>query len=144
MRCTPEGLWLDGVKSTAINVSPVSYTPANKMMLFASYTCPPSDTPAATGNYAKMRLYSFKAWNRDTLRVNLLPCVDTDGAAALYDVVTNTLYHNLQANTALTVSATEVAVSGRMEGPGLFEMLQLLGRDKTVARLRRAADTIRA
>ncbi len=41
------------------------------------------------------------------------------------------------------VHPVRVAVSGRMEGPGLFEMLQLLGREKTVARLRRAADTIR-
>ncbi len=37
------------------------------------------------------------------------------------------------------VHPIRVAVSGRMEGPGLFEMLQLLGREKTVARLRRAA-----
>ena len=31
---------------------------------------------------------------------------------------------------------------GRMEGPGLFEMLELLGRDRTVARLVRAASTL--
>ncbi|MCQ2388343.1 MAG: glutamate--tRNA ligase, partial [Kiritimatiellae bacterium] len=37
------------------------------------------------------------------------------------------------------VHPIRVAVSGRMEGPGLFEMLELLGREKTVARLRRAA-----
>ena len=37
------------------------------------------------------------------------------------------------------VHPVRVAVSGRQEGPGLFEMLQLLGRGKTVARLRRAA-----
>ena len=76
---------------------------------------------------------------------NSSPSANADrGFARTSDVVTDTLHHNLQANTALTVSATEVAVSGRMEGPGLFEMLQLLGREKTVARLRRAADTIRS
>ena len=37
------------------------------------------------------------------------------------------------------VHPIRVAVSGRTEGPGLFEMLQLLGRERTVARLRRAA-----
>lgn len=37
------------------------------------------------------------------------------------------------------VHPVRVAVSGRMEGPGLFEMLQLLGRERTVARLRKAA-----
>ena len=35
-----------------------------------------------------------------------------------------------------------VAVSGRGEGIGLFEMLQLLGRDTTLARLRKAAETL--
>ena len=37
------------------------------------------------------------------------------------------------------VHPVRVAVSGRQEGPGLFEMLELLGREKTVSRLRRAA-----
>ena len=38
------------------------------------------------------------------------------------------------------VHPIRVAVSGRTEGPGLFEMLELLGRDRTVARLRKAAE----
>ena len=37
------------------------------------------------------------------------------------------------------VHPVRVAVSGRGEGIGLFEMLQLLGREKTLGRLRRAA-----
>ncbi len=37
------------------------------------------------------------------------------------------------------VHPVRVAVSGRQEGPGLFEMLELLGRERTVSRLRRAA-----
>ena len=42
------------------------------------------------------------------------------------------------------VHPIRVAVSGRMEGPGLFEMLFLLGKGKTVARLRGAAAKLRA
>ncbi|MBR2838212.1 MAG: glutamate--tRNA ligase [Kiritimatiellae bacterium] len=42
------------------------------------------------------------------------------------------------------VHPIRVAVSGRGEGIGLFEMLQLLGRDKTLARLRHAAETLAA
>ena len=42
------------------------------------------------------------------------------------------------------VHPIRVAVSGRMEGPGLFEMLALLGRDRTVARLRGVAAKLRA
>ena len=40
------------------------------------------------------------------------------------------------------VHPIRVAVSGRGEGIGLFEMLQLLGKDKTLARLRKAAETL--
>ena len=40
------------------------------------------------------------------------------------------------------VHPIRVAVSGRMEGPGLFEMLQLLGKATTVARLQKAADQL--
>jgi glutamyl/glutaminyl-tRNA synthetase len=41
------------------------------------------------------------------------------------------------------VHPLRVAVSGRGEGPGLFELLALLGRDRTVARLRRVVDRLR-
>ena len=40
------------------------------------------------------------------------------------------------------VHPIRVAVSGRGEGIGLFEMCELLGRDKVVARLRKAAETL--
>ena len=38
------------------------------------------------------------------------------------------------------VHPIRVAVSGRTEGPGLFEMLELLGRDRTISRLKAAAE----
>ena len=38
------------------------------------------------------------------------------------------------------VHPIRVAVSGRTEGPGLFEMLELIGKNRTVARLRNAAE----
>ena len=41
------------------------------------------------------------------------------------------------------VHPVRVAVSGLTEGPGLFEMLVLIGRDKVCARLRRAAQRLR-
>lgn len=40
------------------------------------------------------------------------------------------------------VHPIRVAVSGRGEGIGLFEMLQLLGKEKTLARLQKAAETM--
>jgi glutamyl-tRNA synthetase len=42
------------------------------------------------------------------------------------------------------VHPVRVAVSGLTEGPGLFEMLVLLGRDKVCARLRGVAQKLRA
>ena len=41
------------------------------------------------------------------------------------------------------VHPVRVAVSGLTEGPGLFEMLVLIGRDKVCARLRRVAQRLR-
>ena len=97
IRCTPNGLWRNGVQCAAIHVSPQSYTPANRMMLFASYTCDPAATPAPTANYAGVRLYSFKAWDEEggALSLDLHPCIDTDGVTALYDAVSGKLYYNL-------------------------------------------------
>ncbi len=40
------------------------------------------------------------------------------------------------------VHPIRVAVSGRGEGIGLFEMCEILGRDRVVARLRKAADSL--
>ena len=40
------------------------------------------------------------------------------------------------------VHPVRVAVSGRMEGPGLFEMLELLGRERTLARIAKAAASL--
>ena len=37
-----------------------------------------------------------------------------------------------------------IAVSGRGEGIGLFEMLQLLGKETALARLQKAADELAA
>lgn len=37
------------------------------------------------------------------------------------------------------IHSTRLAISGRTMGPGLFEIIILLGRDKTVSRLEKAA-----
>jgi glutamyl-tRNA synthetase len=50
--------------------------------------------------------------------------------------------HGLKA--ALLIHATRVAVTGRANSPGLFEVLELLGRDRTLARMRAAGALIPA
>ena len=106
IRCGPNGFWIDGVSNTVIKVSPVSYTPANKMTLFASYTANTTATPAPSANWAKMRLYSFKAWDNNgaTLKVHLRPCLDTAGVAGLYDAVSGKIYYNKRSGKTFSVS----------------------------------------
>jgi glutamyl-tRNA synthetase len=48
--------------------------------------------------------------------------------------------HGIKAATL--IHATRVAVTGRAASPGLFEVLELLGRDRTLARLRDALPLI--
>ena len=103
IRCASTGFYFDDdlVKS----VTPGSFTPGNRMALFASYnnqTAPTTPTPS--DNFAKMRLYSFKAWDDGgaTLKVDLRPVVDTEDEPALLDLVTGTLYYNLKAGMAFT------------------------------------------
>ncbi|MBQ6926155.1 MAG: right-handed parallel beta-helix repeat-containing protein [Kiritimatiellae bacterium] len=109
VRCAGTGFYFDGnlVKS----VTPANFIPGNRMTLFASYnnqTAPTTPTP--DNNFAKMKLYSFKAWDDDgaALKVDLYPCVDTDGIAALYDGVTGKLYYNRKSGTSFTASPTTV------------------------------------
>ena len=87
------------MKSDTIVVSQANYTPANKMVLFASYRTSISASPSNmqnADNWSKMRLYSFKAYddNGETLKIHLRPCVDTDGVACLYDRVSMELFYN--------------------------------------------------
>jgi len=44
----------------------------------------------------------------------------------------------------LLINATRVALTGQAVAPGLFEVMALLGRDRVVGRLRRAADHLRS
>jgi glutamyl/glutaminyl-tRNA synthetase len=46
------------------------------------------------------------------------------------------------AKAAALIHATRVAVMGRAVSPGLFEVLELLGRDRTTARLRGAMELL--
>lgn len=52
------------------------------------------------------------------------------------------LGERLQISTGRLIHPTRLALSGRTAGPGLFEMMVLLGKEKTVNRLKRAAEYI--
>ncbi len=68
-----------------------------------------------------------------------LPAFDVQSAHDLLAAMAETRGAGLGA----LVHPVRVAVSGLTEGPGLFEMLVLLGRDKICARLRRVAQRLR-
>ena len=117
IRCSSWGMSVDGTQK--VTTSPATYTPANKMILFASYTCNTTATPSATGNYAKMRLYSFKAWDEggNTLRVDLIPCKDANDVVSLYDAVSGTTYHSNNGNKPL--KAGPVMITEGLEVAGV-------------------------
>lgn len=63
------------------------------------------------------------------------------------DATTNalhTLVEKTGANLGAYVHPIRVAVSGVMEGPGLFELLVLLGRDRCLARMRSTLEKLQA
>lgn len=56
------------------------------------------------------------------------------------------VFRNLTAEigvkTAALIHPTRLAITGRTIGPGLFDIIHLLGKEKTVARMRKAAEWI--
>lgn len=116
LRATNYGLFVDEDETAKLAVTPAnpSYTAANRMTLFGSYTATAGTTPVPADNFAKLRLYSFKAYDlegdRLMLKLDLRPCVDTDGKAALYDAVNDKLYYATAVGTGKSMSAggTEV------------------------------------
>ncbi|MBM3859627.1 MAG: glutamate--tRNA ligase [Verrucomicrobia bacterium] len=54
------------------------------------------------------------------------------------------LARQLGVKTGELIHPCRVAVSGKSAGPSLYHMLEVLGRDRVLARLRRAADQLRA
>ena len=93
LTCKSAGLWIDDVK-TIDTSSKDTPTSTGQMMLFAAYSDGKTDT---RGNYAKIRLYSFKAYDSDgtTPAVDLVPCSNkTSHAVFLYDVANDKPYYN--------------------------------------------------
>ncbi len=54
----------------------------------------------------------------------------------------NNLCEELDISKGRLIAPTRLALTGRMDGPGLFAIMEVLGREKTAARLFRAAEFI--
>lgn len=63
---------------------------------------------------------------------------DKESIEALY----RSISENLGVSTGRLIHPTRLALTGRTAGPGLFEIMALLGREKTVERLKKAAQYI--
>jgi glutamyl-tRNA synthetase len=88
-----------------------------------------------------------KSWEAESPR-HLSMLADRLAALSVYDhdSIDHTLRglaEELQIKVSKIIHPTRLAVSGRTIGPGLFEMMALLGRERTVARLRNAVERIR-
>jgi len=68
----------------------------------------------------------------------------TDWKAEALETALRSLAAELGVKPGELIHPCRVAVSGRAAGPSLFHMLEVLGRDRVVARLRRAADRFRS
>ena len=84
LKASGDGLYAFG--QLAESTTQATFTPAKGMILFGSHK---SDANiAATGNYARMKMYSFKAYDWDdgrlVLSVDLVPA-ELNGVAGLYD-----------------------------------------------------------
>jgi glutamyl-tRNA synthetase len=60
-------------------------------------------------------------------------------SAATLESMMRAFAEELSIKPAVLIHATRVAVTGRSASPGLFDVLELLGQERTIARLRRAA-----
>ena len=122
--CRPDGLYINGVRKLTTTAKSVSDEPkpTHKMVLFGAYNgvannpepvCPPSNTYPSG---AHMKVYSVKIWddNGDTLKLDLRPCVDTEGEAAFYDAVNKRLYYGTPFNGSkgLAAGGGEVVYDG--------------------------------
>ncbi len=89
------------------------------------------------------------AWDKAITRSPTAPAVLDDAIAVYHDVhwdtealhrVTTELAERHGLKLAKAQAPIRVAVTGRSVGPPLFESLHVLGRERTLARLRRAKD----
>jgi glutamyl-tRNA synthetase len=74
--------------------------------------------------------------------MSLLQSVEPFDVATLESRVSEWV-HSLEVKPIQVLQPIRVAVTGRTVGPGLYEVLSLLGRDAVVARLRRALSELR-
>ena len=73
-------------------------------------------------------------------RLSALPAFDR----ASIESECRALADEQQVKVSVFIHPTRLAVTGRTAGPGLFELMEVIGRDRVVARLRRAVTAIPA
>jgi glutamyl-tRNA synthetase len=90
-----------------------------------------------------------KYWKDTTLSVLLDTLAERLAATESFDLAgtertLRSLAEEKGVKAGLLINATRVALTGQAVAPGLFEVMLALGRDRVVARLRRAADYLRS
>ena len=92
VRVNGGGFFYNDVKDANLSYSTTTFTAGGRLMLFASYE---TSDAAPTGNFAAIRLYSFKAMEGDRTICDLWPCVDETGVAGLYDTVSEKILYSM-------------------------------------------------
>lgn len=88
-----------------------------------------------------------KFWKDPPLADYLIALAERLAAASPFDLQTTeaclrALAEELKIKAGLLINASRVALTGQAVAPGLFEVMVVLGRDRVVARLRRASTRI--
>ena len=63
----------------------------------------------STANYAKAKIYSCQIYDNDEMILDLVPCIDPNGEAGLYDLVFGQFYGN--EGTGVLIAGPEVAAA---------------------------------
>jgi len=100
--------WIDG--TSVLSGLAKSFTPGNKMSLFASYNNAKTEEPNPNTNWAYIKMYGFKAYEDGKLVLDLYPCETEEGKVGLWDDIHRQLY--LSGSTTAFISSGE-----ETEGP---------------------------
>lgn len=95
--------------------------------------------PAEYDEKGKQKHWNESAKNALATLAGRLDSLATFTAQSIEEIL-RILAEELNTSAGKLIHPTRLALSGRVVGPGLFEMMELLGKDTVVRRLRRAVD----
>ena len=92
LKTAPDGLYVDGVRKVATS-GLRNFIAKNPMVLFADHDDSVLTPSSSLGDKAYVRLYYLKAWEDETLKLDLRPFQNETNVFGLYDAVSGREYY---------------------------------------------------